>query len=335
MVLVTGATGLVGSHLIYKLLSEGESVRAMRRPQSDIGKTKYILEFYDKEAALLFDKIEWVEADLLDYDSLADAMNNVDVVYHTGALVSFNPKLRDQILETNEQGTANLVNAALEKNIRKFCFVSSIASLGNSKNGELIDEFSYWQGGKDHSVYSLSKFKAEMEVWRATKEGLNAVIVNPSVIIGAGDWKSGSPRTISTIQKGLPFYTTGGTGFVDVRDVVNAMYQLVKSDINNERFIINGANLTFQEFFNYIADALKVKRPKFKANKLLVNLGWRFELGRHWIIGSEPVITKESARTSLKTTHYSGERITKEVDFKYTPFENTIKDVVAYFQSKK
>ncbi len=334
MVLVTGATGLVGSHLIYKLLSEGEQVRGMKRPQSDTEKTRYILGFYGKEAEKLFDKIEWVEADLLDYDALADAMDDVEVVYHTGALVSFNPKLSDRILETNEQGTANLVNAALEKKIRKFCFVSSIASLGNSKNGELIDEFSYWQGGKGHSVYSLSKFKAEMEVWRATKEGLNAVIVNPSVIIGAGDWKSGSPRTIRTINKGLPFYTTGGTGFVDVRDVVKAMYQLVKSDVINERFVINGANLTYQEFFNHIADALKVRRPRFKANKLLVNMGWRFELGRHWIMGSEPVITKESARTSLKITRYSGDKITKEVDFTYTPFEDTIKDVVAYYQNR-
>ncbi|GAF04784.1 NAD-dependent epimerase/dehydratase family protein [Saccharicrinis fermentans] len=256
---------------------------------------------------------------------------DIEVVYHTGALVSFNPSLKNEMMDVNEEGTANLVNLCVEKKIRKFCFVSSVATLGNSKNGEMIDEFSYWQGGRDHSAYSMSKFRAEMQVWRATKEGLNAVIVNPSVVIGPGDWGQGSPKIIKTVYKGLRFYTPGGTGFVDVRDVVAAMIKLVESPVKNERFILNGANLSYQSFFTQVANGLQVKLPRFKANKRLVALAWRFEKLRNILFGAEPLITKDSARTSLKTTKYSGSLISKFVAFEYTPIEDTINDTTQYF----
>ena len=331
MILVTGGTGLVGAHLLYRLVSNGEKVRALKRESSNIDKTRFVFEFYGDKSIRLFDRIEWFEGDLLDHDSLEAAVDNVDFVYHTGALVSFNPSLKDEMMEINEQGTANLVNICVEKGIKKFCFVSSIATLGNSKNGETIDEFSYWQGGRDHSAYSLSKFRAEMEVWRATKEGLNAVIVNPSVIIGPGDWSLGSPKIIKTIYKGLKFYTPGGTGFVDVRDVTRAMVELVNSGANNERFIVNGANLSYKYFFTQVAMQLKVKPPKIKASKRLIELAWRFEKFRNILFGSEPLITKDSARTSLKTTNYSGKLIQDTIGFRYTPMEETIKDTARYF----
>ncbi len=331
MILVTGGTGLVGAHLIYHLLQGNKKVRALKRKSSDIQKTRFVFSFYGDGALSLFEQIEWIDGDLLDYDSLTQALENIDIVYHTGALVSFNPSLKDQLMEVNEAGTANLVNICIEKNIKKFCFVSSIATMGNSKNGELIDEFSYWQGGKNHSAYSISKFRAEMEVWRATKEGLNAVIVNPSVIIGPGDWSTGSPKIIKTIYKGLRYFTPGGTGFVDVRDVVRSMIQLTESDTTNERFIINGANLSYQNFFNLVAKGLKVKAPHVKAGKFLLSLAWRFEKVRNLITGSEPLITPDSARTSLKTTLYSGKMIEKTIGFQYTPIETTLKDTTAFF----
>jgi len=330
MVLVTGGTGLVGAHLLYHLLRSGETVYALKRCTSDTNRTKFVFDFY-KDGAELFEKINWIVGDLLDYGSLEEAIDKVQYVYHTGALVSFNPSLKDEMLRVNEEGTANLVNICIEKNIKKLCYVSSIATLGNSKNGETIDEFSYWQGGRNHSAYSLSKFRAEMEVWRATKEGLDAVIVNPSVIIGPGNWNSGSAKIIQTVFKGLKFYTTGGTGFVDVRDVVRAMITLMQSDIINERFIINGANVSYQDFFNGVADALRVKRPPYKANKHLIGLAWRFEKLKYLLFGKDPLITKDSARTSLKTTRYSGSLIQKQTSFEYTPFDKTIKDTAAYF----
>ncbi len=331
MILVTGGTGLVGAHLLYHLTLSGEKVRALKRKTSDINKTRFVFNFYGESTLHLFKNIEWVDGDLLDYYSLENAINNVNIVYHTGALVSFNPSLKDKMMDINEEGTANLVNLCLEKKIKKFCFVSSIATLGNSKNGEMIDEFSYWQGGRDHSAYSISKFRAEMEVWRATKEGLNAVIVNPSVIIGPGDWGQGSPKIIKTTYNGLKFYTPGATGFVDVRDVAKAMIQLVNSEINNQRFILNGANLSYQSFFTQAALGLKVKVPTIKAGKILTGLAWRFEKTRNILFGTEPLITKDSARTSLKTTKYSGKMISEAVEFNYTPIEDTIIETTRYF----
>ncbi len=331
MILVTGGTGLVGAHLIYHLIKEGKTVRALKRETSDIQKTKFIFNFYGNDAVSLFEKIQWAEGDLLDYESLEIALEGVSQVFHTGALVSFNPSLKDEMLNVNEEGTANLVNICIEKKIKRFCYISSIATLGNSKNGEVIDEMSYWQGGKDHSAYSISKFRAEMQVWRATKEGIDAVIVNPSVIIGPGDWNMGSAKIIKTIYKGLRFYTPGGTGFVDVRDVVEALMKLCDKDVVNQRFLLNGANLSYENLFNKLANALNVKGPSIKAGKKLTGLAWRFEKLKSILFGSEPLITKDSARTSLKTTRYSGQLITETVGFKYRSIDDTIKDTAAYF----
>ncbi len=331
MILVTGGTGLVGAHLIYHLLKDGKQVRALKRESSDIQKTKFVFEFYGSDTTALLDKIQWVDGDLLDYESLELALDGVNQVFHTGALVSFNPSLRDEMLNVNEEGTANLVNICVEKNIKRFCYISSIATLGNSKNGEVIDEMSYWQGGRNHSAYSISKYRAEMQVWRATKEGLDAVIVNPSVIIGPGDWNMGSAKIVKTIYKGLKFYTTGGTGFVDVRDVVEALIKLCDNDIVNQRFLLNGANLSYQDFFSKLAKALKVKEPSIEAGKKLTELAWRFEKLKYILFGSDPLITKDSARTSLKTTRYSGKLISETIGFEYRSIDDTINDTAAYF----
>ncbi len=333
MIFVTGGTGFVGAHLLYHLVYQGESVYALKRKSSDINNTRYIFDFYGKDTEALLKKINWIEGDILDYGSLESAFHNdITKVYHTAALVSFNSALKDEMMRINEEGTANLVNICLEKKIEKFCFVSSIGALGNSKNGETIDEFSYWQGGRNHSTYSLSKFRAEMEVWRATKEGLNAVIVNPSVILGPGNWKNGSARTFYTISKGLNFFTTGGTGFVDVRDVAKAMMLLMESKINNERFLLNGANLSYKELFSKIAFALNKKAPTIQANKWMVNLAWKIEKLKYNLFGTEPLITKDSARTSLKTTKYTSDYFLKQINFSFTPIDDTIKDTAEYFK---
>ncbi len=332
MIFVTGGTGFVGAHLLYHLVSKGETVYALKRKSSNIDNTRFVFRFYGNNADILLEKIKWVEGDILDYGSLESILNNnISKVYHTAALVSFNSALRKEMIRINEEGTANLVNICLDKGIEKFCYVSSIATLGNSKNGETIDEFSYWQGGKNHSAYSLSKFRAEMEVWRATKEGLNAIIVNPSVILGPGIWNTGSAKIFHTVYKGLKFYTSGGTGFVDVRDVARAMIQLMESDICNKRFLLNGANLTYRELFTSIANSLNVKSPSIMATKLLVDLAWRFEKFKYILFGLDPLITKESARTSLKTTYYSSDFICKETGFTFTSINDTIKDTSEYF----
>jgi len=216
--------------------------------------------------------IEWVKADLLDYFSLKDAFKNIDYVYHAAALVSFDSKSANQLIKVNVEGTENIVNLSLEFSIKKFCFVSSVASLGEYPNGKCTDEAAPWQNSKSTSSYSISKYYAENEVWRASQEGLPVVIVNPATILGFGDWESSSLKIIKRVYDGLSFYTPGKNGFVGVTDVVKAMLELMESEIENERFILVAENISFKLLFEKIACALKVRPPKIKANYLLAIL---------------------------------------------------------------
>ena len=219
MILLTGGTGLVGSHILYELTSRGEKVRATRRSSSKTDIVERLFRFYSGEdAPRLLGNIEWINADLADYYSLEDALKGVTHVIHAAAMVSFNPGEAQNMLAVNAEGTSNLVNACLEKGVEKFCFVSSVSSLGKHPSGKEVDEDVEWQPDDNRSAYSYSKFRAEMEVWRASKEGLPVIVVNPSVIIGPVDWKRSSGRLFYSVQKGMPFYTTGVTGFVDARD---------------------------------------------------------------------------------------------------------------------
>jgi len=327
MILVTGGTGLVGSHLLYQLISNGESVRATYRAEKHLDAVRDIFSFYQSNQ---FDKIEWVEADLMDYFSLTDALKDVTIVYHCGAMVSFKPSDRDTMFAINVDGTANLVNAAIERQVERFCYVSSIATLGKSLNGDPIDESSFWQNDDNHSVYSQSKFQAEMEVWRGTKEGLNAVIVNPSVIIGPCKTDRSTGQLISTLNKNMTFYTGGGTGFVDVRDVVNAMITVSQSEQINERFIVNGENLTYQELMTSASDIFGVKAPTVKAGRLLTGIAWRIERLKYMLWGKSPRMTKETARTSQNKSNYSSDKLRQEFNLKFYSIEDALENVKAY-----
>ena len=223
MILVTGGTGLLGSHLLLELARSGKNVRALKRKSSNISQVRKVFLYYVQNADELLQNIEWFEGDLLDFGSIEDSLEGVKEIYHAGAVVSFYPSDHKSMLKVNIEGTANLVNLALEKAISKFCYVSSVSTLGRADNLGLTDEETYWKASNKNSQYAISKYGAEREVWRGIEEGLNAVIVNPSVILGPGDWKSGSPAFFSRIGKGLKFYTSGINGFVDVRDVSKAM----------------------------------------------------------------------------------------------------------------
>jgi nucleoside-diphosphate-sugar epimerase len=242
MILVTGATGFLGSELISQLLLRGEKIRAIKRTTSRIPR-------------LLADKkdLEWIDADILDYFTLSDAMDGISCVYHCAALISFEPKHKKEMLKVNVQGTANLLNICLEKNIRRFLHVSSIAALGDSKRGAIITEKDHWEFGSGQSAYSISKYKSEMEVFRAAAEGLNMVIVNPSIIIGKNAGKEGSGQLFESIRTGLNYFPGGSSGYVDVMDVAKIMILLMESNIRDERYIINSENLTYKEFFSKIA----------------------------------------------------------------------------------
>lgn len=332
MILVTGGTGLVGSHLLWHLLQKGFNIRAIHRPGSDTEHVKAVFGYYNDHAATplendpekLFSKIEWFPADILDPFSISDAMRGIRKVYHCAAIVSFDPSERKKLINNNIDSTANIVNMCLEHQVEKLCHVSSVSALGHRYDGLPVTEHDNWKPSKRRNGYSISKFHSEMEVWRGIAEGLNAVIVNPSVILGPGNWKRGSAAFFTRIQKGLKYYTQGMTGFVDVRDVCLCMTELMELDISQERFIINGENLYYRDLFSMIADALGKPRPAVHASEILVEAGWRLEWLRSKLTFSKPVLTRETARSGRSINRYSNTRIKKLLGHNFIPIKETV-----------
>jgi len=333
MILVTGGTGFLGAHLLYRLVSEGTEVKALRRPESSIAFTEKIFSYYSQNPSDLLKKITWIEGDLLDIFSLLDAFEGVDQLYHTAAMVSLDSGDGRELLHTNVEGTANVVNAALEKKIGKMCYVSSIGALGYEADHEMIDEETPWDPSKNKSLYSKSKHEAEREVWRGMAEGLNTVIVNPSVIIGPGNWQQGSPKIFSTIYKGLKFYPRGTNGFVDVNDVVTAMITLMKSDVSGERFIVNSENIPYQRLFEWIANALHVKTPKYKAGKFLGEAGWRFSKILSLLNGRPQTITKSAIKSSNRYYVYSNSKVRQATGMQMMSVKQSVEKTVEMFIS--
>lgn len=326
MLFVSGGTGMLGAHLLYNLAQKGHKITAIKRAQSNTEQTRKIFGYYSDKADALFDRISWAEADMLNYAEVFYAMKDAEYVYHTAAQVSFNPKLREKIINENTAGTRNMVNAALEHGVKKFCHVSSIAALGSNKNAELIDELKHKNDIESDSGYGVSKFISETEVWRAAEEGLNAVIVNPSVILGAGNWLQGSPSLISTIAEGFKFYTEGKTGFCDVRDTAEFMTALMQSDITNERFIINSENLSYKKLFELIAGELGVKAPSIKAGKAMMNVARILDSLRSTITRSEARITKETVKAAQNVNLYSAEKAERALNFTFRPVKQSLQD---------
>ncbi len=333
MILVTGGTGLVGSHLLYHLTEKGENVKAIYRNSSNIAEVERLFRFYSSDAETFLKRIHWIEAELSDYFALEEALHGVRDVYHAAAMVSFNPRESDKMLEVNAQGTANLMNACLKCAIKKVCYVSSISSLGKSIDGVKIDELVEWQSDDYRSAYSHSKFRAEMEVWRASKEGVPVVIVNPSVIIGPVNWLRSSGRLFYSVKRGMPFYPGGATGFVDVRDVAKAVVLLMESDVINERYILNAENLSYKAFFTMVAHAMGLRPPKIKVSKLILELGWRANLVLCFIAGKAPAITKDTARSAQTISKYSAEKFSQQFSYEFFPMKNAIENAAQWFKT--
>lgn len=314
-VLVTGGTGFLGAYIIQELIERGFMVRGLRRTAK--------LPFFIP--ANIMNQVEWVEGDILDVVSLEEAMDGVDAIIHAAAKVSFDPKEKNELFHINIDGTANMVNMALDKGVPRFVHISSVAALGRTANGDHVNEDKKWQASKMNTQYAISKYNAEREVWRGMGEGLDVVVLNPSTILGYGDWNTSSCAIFKNSFRELPWYTNGVNGFVDVRDVARAAVLLMQSGISAERFIISGDNWSFRQLLNTIADGFHKKKPTREASPFMGEIAWRVERFKSLFSGKKPLLTQQSARVAQSRTYFDHQKLLKALpDFTFTPLTQSI-----------
>jgi nucleoside-diphosphate-sugar epimerase len=317
MIFITGGTGFIGAYIIKNLIEKGFPVRALRRSCNT--------PFFIPQAVV--NQVEWVEGEVLDIVSLNDAMQGADAVIHAAAIVSFGKKNRQQMYQVNIEGTANVVNAALENRVKRFVQVSSVAALGRTTHQTLVSEEKKWEENKNNSHYAVSKYKSELEIFRGFAEGLEGVIINPGTVLGFGDWHRSSCGIFKSIYKEFPWYTNGINGFTGVEDVAEAAVQLLFSDITNKRFVVNTANITFRHLFNMIAEGLGKPNPRYEASVLMGEVAWRMEAIKSFFTGQKPLLTKETARVAHAKTLFDSTALLKALPgFSYTPLETVIKN---------
>lgn len=315
MILVTGATGFLGAELIHQLTTQNLKVRALKRNSS-------VIPDLIKENPF----VEWFVADINDQATLAEAFESVTQVYHCAAFISFNPKDKAKLLKINIEGTSNIVNLCLDNNVR-LVHVSSIAALGNAKKGELITEKDYWEYDPNVHSYAISKYEGEMEVWRGIAEGLDAIIVNPAVIIGKNAGFDGSGAIFKLVKEGLKFYTDGATGIVDVSDVAKCMMLLMNTEITAERYTLSADNLNYKTFFEEIARGFGIKPPSIEAKPWMLGIAWRAAKFISIFSGKAPALTKDSARSSFNLSYYSNEKIKTTININFKPLTESIREV--------
>jgi dihydroflavonol-4-reductase len=326
LVLLTGATGFVGGHMLVRLFRSGKKVRCLIRSSSSLEQLKLICTFYQQPFEELKTSVEWLTGDTLDFIGLCRQMENVAEVYHCAALVSFNSKNRRELLQTNVQGTSNMVDAALNANVKKFCFISSIAALGSTPDRTPIQEDTPRKNDDKTSAYSESKFRSELEVWRGVSEGLNAVIVNPGVILGPGDPEKGSLLLFKTGRKGMPFFTNATTGYVDVRDVCQFAIELMEKNLFNKRYILVSENAHNGTVFSLIAKEFGKKPPRILAGWALLRMGVLVSALVGLITRKTPQLTSDTIRSAQNPQAYSNLRICKALGCSFIPLRQTIRE---------
>lgn len=325
MILVTGGTGLIGSHVLFKLIEDGQQVKAVKRETSLVSKTRRVFEAYHPRPSELLDQIEWLEVDLLDYNSVCQAMEGVEEVYHCAGKVDFIPADKKKLIREHRAMTANLVNACIGQKVKKFCHVSSIATLGNRQNGEEIAEEDHLDPGEKHPAYSHSKYQAELEVWRGMEEGLQAVIVHPSVVLGPGDWTCSSLKIIKQVHEGLTYYPPGTTGIVDARDLASFMIMLMNEGLFGESFIANAENISLEDMFRKISRYLNKQGQKMKPlSYSLAKKGVFLERVLARLLFRAPRINMDLINSGFSQTTYSNKKAKEKTGFTFRPVDETI-----------
>jgi len=323
MVLVTGGTGLVGSHLLLKLTMDKINVRALYRTTEKLEQVKRTFSYYTSDAHSLFDKIDWVKGDILDIPSLESAFEQVKHVYHCAAFISFSPLDFKKLERVNREGTANIVNMCIAEGVKKLCYVSTIGTIGRTTTNEVATEETEWN--RQHSnPYAITKYLAEMEVWRGAQEQLQVVIVNPGVILGPGYWKNGSGTFFKTANKGYSYYPPGGSGFVSVADVVGIMANLMNSDIKGERFITVAKNLSYKEILSKISGSMGKKSPQKKLKLWQLQLGKFADQIRHVLTGKPRTITNSTIYGLKHPAKFDSSKVKRTLKFEFESLDDII-----------
>jgi len=326
MVAITGGTGILGMRFVYDLTVSGRKVRMLVRPDSDIELLERTLSFYHgADAAELFSRIEFVEGDILDVFSLRDLLEGCDEMIHSAAMVSFHPRDADRMYQVNRQGTANVVNACLAYDV-KLLYVSSVAALGRTTNEKVLDESSLWKDSPINSNYAISKYNAELEVWRGIEEGLKAVIVNPSIILGAGGTDRSSGTLFGSVLGENPFYTEGLATAVDVRDVSRMALELFERGIASERFVLHSEQISYKDMFHEMAKVLGKRVPSIKASQGLLSIAWRVMAMKDFIFRTKSMITKETAQSAKNEYDYRTNKVRSVLGREFI----SVKDAIHY-----
>lgn len=323
MVLVTGGTGLVGSHLLLKLMEQGIKVRAIHRPESDLSKVEKIFSYYSDSASTLFVGIEWMVADINNIPDLEKAFEGVHHVYHCAALISFDPDDYEQLHKINVEGTANIVNLCSAHKIKKLCYVSSIAAIGRSNGEQMATEDNEWSHPQP-SVYSITKTAAELEVWRGSQENVPVVVINPGVILGPGFWETGSGTLFKRAKKSPKYFPPGGTGFVAIADVVEIMTTLMASDIQNERFIVISENLTYREILRKLTMAMDIDPPNKQIPFWALEILWRIDWLWCLLTNIKRHLTSASVYSLKNREIFSNAKLIERLDYNFKPLEDII-----------
>jgi len=332
MILVTGGTGFVGSHLLLELVREHEEVVAIKRPSSDLEGVRRVFSYYSGEAGELFKLIDWVDIDLMNAAEVERVMIDIDQVYHCAGMVSFQPRDARRMFDFNVRSTETLVDACLETGVERLLYVSSTSAIGRAPEGVPANESMIWARSKTSTAYSFSKFKSEMEVWRGIEEGLNGLIVNPSIIFGPGFWDRSISFMFSRVARGLKYATPGMTGYVGIRDVVAAMTQLMASGLSGERYILSAGDHTYAEIMEMIASAMgKPRKMKLLTPSTLSALA-RIDAVKGFFTGKRG-LTSEQAKTAFRQSMFSSEKIREAIGFEFTPVREVIERVAGYYRA--
>lgn len=324
MILVTGGSGFIGSHLIRYLLAHHYDVRAI---------------FRNKKSTLLsaeeIKKVEWVKTDVLDIEQLITVMLGVDTVFHCASVVSFDARRRKELMQINVEGTANVVNAMLDTKVKTIVYLSSVAAIGRKEDSEIIREENEWEDSPMNSQYAVSKYEAEMEVWRGVAEGLQAIVVNPGIVLGEGDWNVGSCALFKRAYEEFPFYTKGVNAFVDVQDVVRAMVLLWEQQMFDQRFILSAGNFSYKDIFSLMARAFDKKAPQREAKAWMTALVWRWYELKKYFSSKEQTLTRETAKSAQRINEYDNRRLLEVLpQFKYTDMGETIDRSANYYSGE-